>query len=242
MKDHIEDLKSELKDVCHLRESIFEKTRAWHDSCENVDTHEFGETIDVVKDLAETEEKLWKAMYYKLICCTMVEAEEEYDEERKEAERMGYNHNRYPSSGRFASAGHGMRMGYPHLPVEMWDRHMKARYGYPVYYDGDEHTGMGDVHTGYGENGTASRMGYPDRDRMDPDMEEQGRNYSRYRQARRHYTETKDARDKSEMDEHAMKHFGKALQTFKEIWADVQPEQRKKMKIDLEKLVNEMNV
>lgn len=238
MSQHIEELESELRELRDFKKSIFEKTKAWYNSCgDKIDIDEFGDTIDVIKDLAETEEKCAKARYYLSIVKAMEDAEKEEEEFES---RFGYNHNRYPSSGRFASAGHGVRMGYPHLPAEMWDRRMMERYGYPVYYDGEEHSGLGNVRTGYGENGMPMRSEH--HETMDPETEEYGRHYSRYRQARRHYTETKDAHDKTEMDKHAMEHFGKALRTFREIWGDVQPDMRKKMKMDLEKLVGEMNV
>lgn len=235
MSHNIEELKSELREIREFRERIFDATKAWYAGCEqgNINTHEFGETIDIIKDLAEAEKECAEACYYMSIVKAMAEAEE-YDEEMEK--RFGYNPNRYKSSGRFASAGHGTRMGYPRLPIEMWGPLME-RYGYPVYYDGMEHDGKGDVHTGYGDNASPEHRGY-----VDPDTEEYGRDYSRYRMARRHYTETKDPKDKTEMDKHAMEHFGKALHTFKDIWQDVQPEQKKAMKRDLEKLVSEMNI
>lgn len=228
MSHHIEELESELRELRKFREEVFEKAKAWHNDCsDNINVHEFGATVDIIKDLAEAEKEAAEACYFYSIVQAMKEAEEEEEELR----RLGYNHNRYPSSGRFASAGHGTRMGYPYLPVEMWGRHMMERYGYPMYYDGEEHGGMGDIRTGQGDNAP------PDHDGL-----EYNKSYSRYRQARRHYTETHDAHDKSEMDKHAMEHFGKALHTFKEIWGDVQPEMKKKMRVDLEKLLGEMNM
>lgn len=54
---------------------------------ENVDTHELGEVVDMVKDLAEAKEKCWKACYYKKIIEAMDEAQ---DDEDYEYGRRGY--------------------------------------------------------------------------------------------------------------------------------------------------------
>ena len=103
----------------------------------NVDTKELGEVIDMIKDLAETEEKCWKACYYKSI----YEAMQGYDEN----DRQGYANWRY-SSGRFAPSGRGhyAPSGYSPAPGSiMMDNNLdrmfdqpgmvhSAKYGYPV--------------------------------------------------------------------------------------------------------------
>lgn len=236
MKEHIKDLECEVKGIEHLREEIFEATKTWHETCKgNIDIHEFGDHVDVIKDLAEAEKELWEAAYFKSICCAMLKAEEEEKESEEWMSRDGYNHNHY-KSGRFASSGHGHWVGYPHLPHVYRGEHMMPQmHGYPVYYDEGEHAGHGDVMTGYGENGAPQYA-------MDEDSMEHGRAYGRYRAARRHYTETHDASDKHDMTKHGMDHFGKTLKTITTIWEDVDPEMRKKMRTDLEKLIGQMPV
>ena len=93
---------------------------------------------------------------------------------------------------------------------------------------------------------SGSRMGYEDvYARMMPpeseDSERYGREFGRYRQARRHYTETNSPEKKREMEEHAEHHMNEAIATFKEIWREADPELRQKMKTDLTKLMGEMN-
>ena len=87
-----------------------------------VDTKEFGDVADVIKDLCEAEEKIYKACYYKSI----VEAMEEEDkkdelmlkmmiEEHGEAEgRAGYNRWRN-SKGRFTPKGTGHERSLIHI-------------------------------------------------------------------------------------------------------------------------------
>lgn len=255
MSEHFEKTKMAVEELCSFRKEIFDRTRAWHNSCaDKIDTKEFGEMTDAIKDLAETEKLLWEACYFKQVSEAMEKAEHEGSEEGMEG-RYGYNHMHYPSSGRFASKGHGSYMGYaPMMEPEMWARRAMERFGYPMVdrfpYDGKEmdgerthHSGMGDVRTGYGVNGTpwhvqgeqADKYGY----RGD---NEYGRAYNMYREHRRHYTETKDPSDREQMSRHAEEHLRKTLETLRDIWVDVDPNMRKKMKTDLQGLVGEMNV
>lgn len=90
--------------------------------CTDVKT--MGEVIDMIKDIAEAEEKCWKACYYKSIVEAMEEAEEwEKMEYMDEEGRMGYDNWRY-ASGRFAPKGRGHKTG-----------HRGGRMGYVPYYD-----------------------------------------------------------------------------------------------------------
>lgn len=151
-----------------------------------------GEVVDMIKDLAEAEEKCWKACYYKEIVYAMDEAEE-YD-------RDGYNPRRY-ASGRYAPSGRG-HMGYtPGMPSD----HMSGPY-----------MRMMDDHTAYSP-------------------------YERYKDARRHYTETRKAEDKTAMDHHADEHIHKTVESVKDIWANADPDMRTRLKSQMTKLVNEMN-
>lgn len=125
--------------------------------CTDVKT--MGEVIDMIKDIAEAEEKCWKSCYYKSIVEAMEEAEEwEKMEYMDEEGRMGYDNWRY-SSGRFAPKGRGHktgkrggRMGYIPDPNEWddineheewgrkqsshpYDRWMNTRLGYQADHD-----------------------------------------------------------------------------------------------------------
>lgn len=67
-----------------------------------------------------------------------------------------------------------------------------------------------------------------------------GETYDRYRDNRRHYTETKDAVSKRKMDESMKEYVGDAIDSFKEMWKDADPQLRQTMKTDLTKLVQQL--
>lgn len=143
---------------------------------------------------------------------TIVEAMTEGDDER-----AGYDHWRY-SSGRYAPTGHGHRSGYsPDRAMadrKMWDD-QNDRLGYP------------NIHT------HVPRMGYSD---------EHESAYDRYRDSRRHYHSSRSQSDKEEMTHQAKAYLAESVSTMREIWADADPEMKKKMKEDLTMLCKEMGI
>lgn len=100
------EMEIKLRDIKDMKETL----TCWSkmeiakgmDGCQ---AQELGEVIDMIKDLAEAEEKCWKACYYK----TVVEAMEEAEDDDEDG-LMGYNTRRY-ASGRYAPSGRG-HMGY----------------------------------------------------------------------------------------------------------------------------------
>lgn len=83
-----------------------------------------GAVTDMIKDLAEAEEKCAKKCYYEMLCCEMME--EDYEDP---SARSGYDNWRY-SSGRYAPKGRGHRTGYtPYVHEPRLD--MDGRGGYP---------------------------------------------------------------------------------------------------------------
>lgn len=183
-----------------------------------VETMEIGQIVDMIKDLAQTEKDCMKACYYGAM------VDEMYGEEHNE--RMGYDHWRY-SSGRFAPTGKGhYSRGYTPMDPMHIPPHMD-RMGYPT------------SQTGTTKRATAGRMGYiPD--------EMMGGRYSRpfddYKEAKRFYTETKDPHEKEKMDHHAKEHVEEAVDSFREIWDDANPELKRDMKGKLSKLLAEMQI
>lgn len=81
---------------------------------------------------------------------------------------------------------------------------------------------------------SGDRMGYSDR------MPKTS--YDNYRDARRFYTETHNEEDRKKMEGHADKHIHESIETIKDIWADASPEHKRKMKMEIMELVNQMNV
>lgn len=187
----------------------------------NVNAAALGAAVDMIKDITCAQKDIWESCYYKTVVDAMKEGEEEGGWENH---RMGYNPNRN-SMGRYSR-------GYEHPrgDIMRWPETM-----------------MGYSPSGAGTRSqSGSRMGYEDvYARMMPpeseDSERYGREFGRYRQARRHYTETKSPEKKREMEEHAEHHMNEAIGTFKEIWREADPGLRSKMKTDLTKLMGEMN-
>ena len=68
-----------------------------------------------------------------------------------------------------------------------------------------------------------------------------GRAYEDYREARRHYTESKNPADKDEMSTLAQEHVMETVSSMRDIWKMADPSLKTQMKSDLQKLLSEMN-
>ena len=98
------------------------------------------------------------------------------------------------------------------------------------------------------EQDLEDRMGYtpnwkriPSSQSYDTEHDDRyGKPYREYLDSRRHYTETKSQVDKDAMDMHANEHLMDVMNTIREIYKGADPDQRKRMKSDLTKLVGEM--
>lgn len=98
------------------------------------------------------------------------------------------------------------------------------------------------------EQDMEDRMGYtpnwrriPSSQSYDTERDDRyGKPYREYLDSRRHYTETKSQVDKDAMDMHANEHLMDVMNTIREIYKGADPDQRKRMKSDLTKLVGEM--
>ena len=193
----------------------------------DLDTKDCAEVADMIKDLAEAEKACMEACYYE----TVIKAMEKADEEDEQEGRMGYNAFRY-ANGRYAPKGRGTRRGYtPEMSMMN-----------PYLYDPDFEEEMEKGRLGYqggNRSQSGSRIGY-DMDWDPEDDPRQSREYNEYKRAKRHYSETKSPEDKRKMDEHAMKHVNQAMDSFREMWRDADPNMRKRMKADLTTLVGEM--
>lgn len=222
----IEGLK-ELKEklVCGAKEAL-------NQGFQNVDTHEMGEVIDMIKDLAEAEEECWKACYYKHITCAM---------EDGDRARMGYDNWRY-SSGRFAPTGRGHYAGYTPMNMdgEMEPYMTEEGYADPWYqtmgYSNGGRNGSSRSSSGMssGESsGANGRMGYSGSYRGD--------RYDRYDRARRGYHESKDSKSKEHMDSSAREYVADIAESVKEIWDDADPAMRKEIKNKFVSLTSQMN-
>lgn len=133
-------------------------------------------------------------------------------EEAGEVDRPGYDHYRY-KSGRFAPKGHGHYSGYHYPPM----------------------ANLGDVHPDLMDK---MRMGYSITHHGDSGR--YGKAYNDYQEARRHYSKTRSSSDKEDMEHHANAHLMDTIATIREIYHNADPDLKRQMKMDCEKLVEEM--
>ena len=212
----LEDLKKSgsYDELCDLKKDLIKifASELHTKGVDDLDTKDCAEVADMIKDLAEAEKACVEACYYE----TVIKAMEKADEEDEREGRMGYNAYRY-ANGRYAPKGRGTRRGYtPEMGMMN-----------PYLYDPD-----------FEEEMEKGRLGYQEED---PDDDpKQSKEYNEYKRAKRHYTESKSPADKQRMDEHAMKHINQAMDSFREMWRDADPNMRKRMKADLTTLVGEM--
>lgn len=205
------------KELCHIKDTLCDALKfEFGKGVQNINTQEVGQVVDMIKDLAEAEEKCWKACYYKKLIEEMDE-EEEY--EGDEEYRMGYNSRRY-ASGRYAPKGRGHISGYRPYPD----------------YEGPWRDEMTDEHRML-EN---LRMGYHAPMTELPSHSRYGRAYDEYRESKKHYTSTNSPSDKEEMERHANEHISDTIATIREIYKASDPELKKRIKADMTKLVGEM--
>lgn len=243
------ELKEKLKPLCKMKKCLSEWAECEIDKGkESVCTQEMGEVIDMIKDLAEAEEKLIKGCYYKKIIEAMDEQEEEdellekmfanpmiceflsekapemMEEYEMFNQRMGYPRGgrgrsrgqRRSQSGRFMSTsdGRGRRMGYDGNDFDENQIRMIVDE-YMMKTGNIPERGMGDM---------------------------RNRPFDHYKEARRHYTETRSPKDKEEMDSAAHQHIADTMASMREIWKYADPDMKKRVKQDFTTLMNEMTM
>lgn len=186
---------------------------------DKVNTKEFGEVVDMIKDLTEAEKNKMEACYYKTLVEAMEKHEyvEDYDEYGPvDNDRMGYPRNR-DSRGRFVS--NRSRRSYSH--DDMWDdpRFLEYVGNKMGYSNGAYGGGSRNMTTNKG-----SRYGY---------------SYDNYMNRRSNYS-MNDPEDKQErikmLDEYTQDLVG----SISDVMKDVSPEEKNMLRNKLTKLVNTM--
>lgn len=234
------------KEIKELKEKLTEclKSEMSVRGMDCVDTHEAGEVVDMIKDLAETEKYCMEALYFQKV----VEAMTSYDEPRY-GESMGYNSNRY-ANGMYAPSGTGNRtsMGYmmpmptDGMPDMSWD----GAYGYTGTGSNSGNSGSGRSGGNNGDGSSSSsnsgRSGYFMPDGGTWDETPYGRAYNEYKRRRKYYTTTNSPEDKREMELNAEEHVNMVIATMRDIWKDADTPLKKRMKDGLTELMKDMTV
>lgn len=176
-----------------------------------------GEVVDMIKDIYEAENYCMQSKYYKSIVEAMTDGS------------YGYNPNRYASSGRYASAGHG------------------SRYGYMPYLEGEDYTMQQYLTGDPTEFADQMKLRYGYMDQNEPKMMNKpvstyGAAYDSWSDARKHYTKTGSSEDKERMEERGKEHVEKAIISMRDIWSEASPELKRAMKTELSTLVDNMTI
>lgn len=238
---------TELQDICRMKDTLMTWCNAEvSKGVDGANCKELGETIDMIKDLAEAKKSCLEACYYETVVTAM-------EEEGEDPERYGYNHY-HTGSGRFASRGNGHYVGYNHNMKEgpyidgylhdpNFRQNMMGMYGYEdAVRNGGSSSRMGYHPTNdYGIKWDDRVYGYPNPETAMRQMDHRyGQAYNDYRMAKKHYTQTNSPEDKNQMEHKANEHMSDMINTMREIWKDADPTLRKRMTTDLTALLNEM--
>lgn len=191
---------------------------------ENVNTKEFGDVIDMIKDLTEAEKNKAEACYYNTLIDAMEESEygEDYDEYGP-MERRGYRSR--DSRGRYAS-----RRNYP-MNDKMWhdDRMSEwesGRAGYSNGAYGGGSRGMSSSGNRGMTSGSANSSRY-------------GYSYDNYMRNRANYSMS-DPEDKQERMKMLETYSQDLVTSISDVMKDVSPEEKTMLRNKLAKVVNTM--
>lgn len=246
------DLKQKVMELCDLKKKLISDVKphiAAGVFCPSVNGDGVGQAIDMIKDLCEAEEKLYKAKYYCNICEAMEEAKKDKaswmnimcgvamagmlnEGMDDSSDKMGYDNWRY-SSGRFAPTGKGHYAGYSE-PIQHKGGRPDMRNMMDQHDTGTSNMGnAGYPHRSMNMTHRVGRYGYP----MD---ERYGESYNMYEDAKKHYHESKDPEAKKEMSDHAKMHLEDVVDTTSEIWTDADPKVKREFKEHMMKLLKDV--
>lgn len=194
-----------------------------------VNTKEFGEVVDMIKDLTEAEKNKMQACYYKTIIEAMENPKNEYGKDYDWAgpdeDRMGYPRSR-DAMGRFTS-----RRGYDEMP--------RMQRGYGQGQMGYEPNMMLDPRMMEYESG---RMGYSNGayGGGQRGMTSSPTRNSRYGYSHDEYMEKKSSLNQNDPKRMKMieEHMDDLYGMFKEEVQDMSPEEKQMWKTKLNKIIN----
>lgn len=188
--------------------------------CPEVDGDGLGKVVDMIKDLESAKKDYYEACYYKEVVKAMkgYDDKEQWPEEEEERP-MGYNHSRN-AKGQFTSR--------PSSSMRVRGFHPDYRMMIPKLHE--------DL-----LNNPMTRnvmMGYPDDGSMM--NSEHGRIYDEYSNAKRNYTETRSASDKTMAEKRGKEYFVNGLRNMLEIYQDADPVMKKELKENFMGVMEEM--
>lgn len=224
MHDKLTEMMAKIEEIKRTKETLL----SWVQQEVNVGKDCFhvesvGATVDMIKDLAETEKGCAEALYYMVVVNAMLNGEDPSYEEAP----MGYNH-RHLKNGEFARSGRGHMVGgtsgFHHGPFVDEKPYIDAYLHDPNFKPNMLHRTMG--YNGDWDENSKSKY---------------GKAYDDYLEARRHYTASGDQLAKEKMDHHTMEHVNNALESMQEMWESSDDAMLKKRIVDeASKVLNQM--
>lgn len=240
MHDIEERLREEGKNLCKICETLEDKVIAkLEEGIGGVKTEELGEVVDMIKDMYEAKEKLYKTCYYK---CLMKSMEEDKEGREKERERMEMEERIRSQHG----AEMPMRMYYP-VDVQGSRRgsgNSGGDYGQGGMYTGGDrdYDGRGGDRRGGGNSGNwndnrrGSGMGSGMR-RGSSSGSRYGFSFDNYMEARDMYTSNDPDQKKMRMDS-LNEDLDDLVEMGKEVARDMTPEEKQIWKSKISKILN----
>lgn len=220
MSHEMQAMIANMEDMEHIKKTLTSwlKEEVDHGK-ECFDTKSCGDVSDIIKDMAEATKECYEACYYK----TVIEAMKEGGDPSYGEGSYGYNH-RHMGNGEFASAGKGhLVRGYNPGPYMDQMPYIDAYIHDPNFEDHMRNANTMNM-MGYNPNsgGEKNRMG----------NSMNGEIYDNYRNARRHYQNSKSTEDKSKMEEHYMTYMENTLKNLRAMWEEADPSLKAKVKRD----------
>lgn len=199
---------------------------------ENVDTHEMGEVIDMIKDLSEAKKDVVKACYHKQIMAAMEESEygEDYDEEGP-IERKYYRGQPRDSRGRYMS-----RRGYDSKMPMDYRMSIDDYRNYSPEYMRDMDRKNGKMY--YTESNSSMSRGMSNmRDSREGKSGMSRKNYMESKEMHKQNT----LEDKQAKMQELEKYMRELSDDVTEMIADATPEERNMLKAKMQTLVQKLN-
>lgn len=229
MHEKMMELKMKSEEIKQIKETLMSWVKeevSKGSGCDGCHVESTGAVVDMIKDLAETEKECAEAMYYMIVSEAMLNGEEP-----SYSGSMGYNH-RHLNNGRFASSGRG------HM-VSGNGSH-SGSYGYTTrpYLDQEPYI---DAYLHDPNFVHKMSMGYNGEPNMNRPSK-YGESYDRYKDAKRHYTETRSPEDREAMNHHTMEHVDNVLGSLQEMWESSDDMLKKRMVDEMSKVLSQMKV
>lgn len=185
------------------------------------DAEALGEVIDMIKDLAEAEEKCIKACYYKCLIKKLHDGDFDEDDEWEDVEEMNERYG-YPRGSHRGGNSYAARSAR----ASAMPRTSSGRF---AGYTPDDKMPMDMMHGAADYIHDWTGVDYPMRSR-----------YEDYKMAKKHYHESGKDEDRKKLEEKEHLAYEDAIATMKDMIKDANPAQKQKLEAGIQNLMMEL--